>query len=58
MWVFLFFWKRSVAGGDGESEICCTLRVIGMMHDIATTHGTCGEMSDGADSADSADSDR
>ena len=46
-------WKTSVAGGDRESEVRCTWCGIGMMHDIATTHGTCGKMSDGADGADS-----
>ena len=40
--------------GDRESEFHCTVRDTGIMHDIATTHGTCGEMSDSADSVDSA----
>ena len=52
MWIFLPSGRRALQESDRKSEFRCTVCGIGM-DDIVTTHGTCGEMSDGADSADS-----
>lgn len=45
--------RRASQEGDRENEIPRTVCGVGMIHDIATTHGTCGKMSGSADSADS-----